>query len=188
METKIRVLIADPNEDMRMLLQDTISREGDMTVCACAADGVEALEKIAEQAPDVVVLELVMPRLDGLGVLRKLPETECDSAVVVHTGFVNTRMVAEAAELGASYFVSKPCEPAELLERAGGYRDAPARLESALESLIRSLLIQLTKSHSLMIQLPKSRSKRLRKNIQFLKLMQRLQKRDRRLPPIWRTR
>ena len=75
METKIRVLIADPNEDMRTLLKDTISREEDMAVCGCAADGAETLEKISEQAPDVVVLELVMPRLDGLGVLRKLPET-----------------------------------------------------------------------------------------------------------------
>ena len=158
METKIRVLIADPNEDMRMLLKDTISREPDMTVCAVAADGVEALEKIAEQAPDVVVLELVMPRLDGLGVLRKLPETECDSAVVVHTGFVNARVVAEAADLGASYFISKPCEPAELLERVrqfGAPRQTPRlvaparptggpiRAETSLESVVTEIIHEI---------------------------------------------
>ena len=158
METKIRVLIADPNEDMRTLLKDTISREEDMAVCGCAADGAETLEKISEQAPDVVVLELVMPRLDGLGVLRKLPETECDSAVVVLTGFVNAHVVAEAAELGASYFMSKPCDSAELLERIrqfGAPRTLPhpltpprapappSRAESTLEAVVTDIIHEI---------------------------------------------
>ena len=50
METKIRVLIADPSEDMRTLLKDTISREEDMAVCGCAADGVETLERISDRS------------------------------------------------------------------------------------------------------------------------------------------
>ena len=102
METKIQVLIADPGEDARQLLTDMLSREEDIAVCGCAADGMEALEKITELDPDVVILELVLPRLDGLGVLRKLPDTERSPAVLVMTGFVTPHVVAESAELGAA--------------------------------------------------------------------------------------
>ena len=117
METKIRVLIADPNEDLRLLLKDTLEAEEDMEVAATAADGAEALRLIAEERPDVVLLELVLPKLDGFGVLRKLSETPNAPAVLVLTGFVNARVMAESAELGAAYFMSKPCEPSDLTIR-----------------------------------------------------------------------
>lgn len=117
METKIRVLIADPNEDLRLLLTETLGQEEDLEVAGCAADGMEALALTAELNPDVVLLELVLPKLDGLGVLRKMSETGRAPAVLVLTGFVNSHVVTEAAELGASYFISKPCDTPELLGR-----------------------------------------------------------------------
>ncbi|MBR6115770.1 MAG: sporulation transcription factor Spo0A [Oscillospiraceae bacterium] len=159
METKIRVLIADPGEDVRTLLTDIFSREDDMTVAGYAADGLETIARIGELDPDVVLLELVMPRLDGLGVLRKLSETEKDPAVLVLTGFVNARVVAEAAELGAAYFISKPCDTAELLERVrqcGLARrqprptllkrtgaPAPSRSEPSLESVVTEIIHEI---------------------------------------------
>ncbi len=159
METKIRVLIADPNEDVRTLLRDLFSREEDITVTGYAADGLEAVERIGELDPDVVLLELVLPRLDGLGVLRKLAESDSRSAVLVLTGFVNSRVVAEAAELGADYFVSKPCDTAELLERirqcAASRRQprptllrrpssaAPVRSEPSLESVVTEIIHEI---------------------------------------------
>ena len=76
METKIRVLIADPDEDVRRLLTDVLTREEDIAVVGYASDGAETLERIGELDPDVVMLELVLPRLDGLGVLRKLADAE----------------------------------------------------------------------------------------------------------------
>ena len=160
METKIQVLIADPGEETRQLLTDTLAREEDIAVCGCASDGMEALEKITELDPDVVVLELVLPRLDGLGVLRKLPETERTPAVLVMTGFVTPHVVAESAELGASYFISKPCEPSELLQRLRqfgrarraprpvGARSVPAvspavRSEPSLESVVTEIIHEI---------------------------------------------
>ncbi len=125
METKIRVLIADPNEDLRLLLSDVLGQEEDMEVAGCAMDGMEALSLITELDPDVVLLELVMPKLDGLGVLRKLPDTERTPAVLVLTGFVNSHVVAESAELGACYFIPKPCDTPELLQRIRQF--APSR-------------------------------------------------------------
>lgn len=117
METKIRVLIADPNEDLRLLLKDALESEEDMEVAATASDGPEALRLIAEKKPDIVLLELILPKLDGLGVLRKLSETENAPAVLVLTGFVNASVIAGSAELGAAYFMSKPCEPSDLVIR-----------------------------------------------------------------------
>ena len=76
METKIRVLIADPNEDFQLLMKSLLSQEGDMEAAGTSSDGSDALAKIEALHPDVVLLELVQPRLDGLGVLRKLAEKD----------------------------------------------------------------------------------------------------------------
>ncbi len=117
METKIRVLIADPNEDFQLLMKSLLSQEGDMEAAGTSSDGSDALAKIEALRPDVVLLELVQPRLDGLGVLRKLTEKDSAPPVVVLTGFVNAHVVAECAELGAAYFLSKPCDTPELIQR-----------------------------------------------------------------------
>ena len=89
METKIRVLIADPNEDFQLLMKSLLSQEGDMEAAGTSSDGSDALAKSEALHPDVVLLELVQPRLDGLGVLRKLAEKDSAPPVVVLTGFVN---------------------------------------------------------------------------------------------------
>ena len=141
METKIRVLIADPNEDMRLILSETLGREEDLTVVGAAADGPETLSLVTELEPDVVLLELVLPKLDGLSVLRKLPDTGRNPAVLVMTGFVNSHVVAECAELGASYFIPKPCDTPELLRniRQFGRRSRqPWRRPAALGKDLRA--------------------------------------------------
>ena len=117
METKIRVLIADPNEDFQQLMKNLLSQEPDMEAAGTSVDGSDALAKIEALHPDVVLLELVQPRLDGMGVLRKLAEKESAPPVLVLTGFVNAHVVAECANLGAAYFMSKPCDTAELMQR-----------------------------------------------------------------------
>ena len=117
METKIRVLIADPNEDFQLLMKNLLSQEPDMEAAGTSSDGSDALAKIEALHPDVVLLELVQPRLDGMGVLRKLSEKESAPPVLVLTGFVNAHVVAECANLGAAYFMSKPCDTAELMQR-----------------------------------------------------------------------
>ena len=117
METKIRVLIADPNEDFRLMMSEILSGEEDLTVVGCAGDGLETLSRLTDTDADLLLMDLVLPKLDGLGVLRKMGELSRVPAVLVLTGFVNSHVVAESAELGASYFMSKPCDTAELLAR-----------------------------------------------------------------------
>ena len=110
MEPKTRVLIADSGEDFRLLLTDIIEAEGDMEVVGTANDGIEALVRLAETHPDVLLLDLVLTKLDGLGVLQKIPETGEKPAAIVISGFFNEHVLTEAAELGAYYFMPKPCD------------------------------------------------------------------------------
>ena len=64
METKIRILLADPNPDFCKMMTDLLNRERDMEVIGATGDGLEALELIQRQEPDVVLLDLVLARLD----------------------------------------------------------------------------------------------------------------------------
>ncbi len=117
METVTRILIADANPDFCKLLKDLISTESDMEVAATASDGIEALARITELMPDVVLLDLVLPKLDGLEVLRRIPETGAHSHVIVLSGFVNSKVVADCSARGADYFMPKPCDAPALLSR-----------------------------------------------------------------------
>ena len=92
-------------------------RGPDLELVGIAADGLEALDMVSQLRPDVLLLELVLPKLDGLELLRRLPETGCKCPVIVLSGFVNSKVVADCAALGAAYFMPKPCDPAALLER-----------------------------------------------------------------------
>ena len=132
METKIRILLADANPDFAALLADTLAAERDMELVGAAADGPEALNQLQSLKPDLLLLDLVLPKLDGLEVLRRLPETGCKCPVIVLSGFMNSQVVADCAALGAAYFMPKPCDTAALLERVrqiGGAGSEDAALE-----------------------------------------------------------
>ena len=117
METKTRVLTADANLDFCKMLEKMAAAENDMEVVGKAADGMEALAKIAELRPDIVLLDLVLPKLDGLEVLHRLPETGCRPHVIVLSGFVNSGVVSACSAAGADYFIPKPCDAPMLLGR-----------------------------------------------------------------------
>ena len=110
MEPKMRVLIADPDADFRLLMRSMIDEEQDMEVIAETSDGVEALSLMGRYNPDVVLMELMLTRQDGLEVLRKLPETGSSCDVIFLSAFVNDKVVAECSNLGAAFFVPKPCD------------------------------------------------------------------------------
>ena len=117
METKTRILIADSNQDFCSLLTDLISAEKDMDVVAAADNGLDALALITELKPDLVLLDLVLTKLDGLEVLRRLPETGVKPHVIILSGFVNNKVVADCSNMGVDYFMPKPCDTPVLLSR-----------------------------------------------------------------------
>jgi len=117
METKIRILTVDPNREFCRQLTELVAAEGDMEVIGTASDGLEALERAAELKPDLILLELVLPKLDGLEVLRRLPGKGESCRVIVLSGFVNGKIIAECSACGADYFIPKPCDIQSLIGR-----------------------------------------------------------------------
>jgi two-component system chemotaxis response regulator CheB len=104
----IRVLVVDDSAFARKVLRETLSVSAALEVVGIARDGLEALEKIAELKPDVVTLDLVMPNLDGLGVLRALPAEGGPRVVIVSISDSNSALGVEALQMGAVDLVQKP--------------------------------------------------------------------------------
>lgn len=117
MDVRRRVLLADANEEFRTVLRKAIDQTEAFTVVGEAGNGAETLELAEQLHPDLLVLDVVMPG-DGLTVLKQLKLSGEESLkVIVVSAFCSEQVVAEAVELGASYFMAKPCEPAALIER-----------------------------------------------------------------------
>ena len=117
METKIRVMLADANEDFCSLVRRALTEEGDVEVVGTASDGAEALSMLLDKRPDVLLLDLVLPKVDGFEVLRRMGEQGMTTVVFVVSAFCSERMVSAAASLGAYYFIPKPCDPKTLADR-----------------------------------------------------------------------
>ena len=104
----IRVLVVDDSAFARKVLRESLATHPGIEVVGTARDGLEALEKIAELKPDVVTLDLVMPNLDGLGVLHALPPTGGPRVVVVSISDSSSALGVEALQAGAVELVHKP--------------------------------------------------------------------------------
>jgi len=114
-----RILIVEDERDMRDGLQKILSRQGYSV--DTAGDGLHALEKIQQTHFQVVIADLKMPRLDGIGVLRKAKDIDNSIAVIIITGYGTVNTAVESMRLGASDYISKPFKTEEInraVERA----------------------------------------------------------------------
>jgi two-component system chemotaxis response regulator CheB len=102
-----RVLVVDDSAFARKVLSE-ILRSAGIDVVGIARDGLEALEQIAELNPDVITLDLVMPNLDGIGVLQALPKENTPRVVVVSMSHEESELGVEALQRGATTVVQKP--------------------------------------------------------------------------------
>ncbi len=114
-----RVLIVDDNHDLCEVLTGFLDSQSDMSVVGVAYDGIEALKKISELEPDVVVLDIIMPHLDGMGVLERLSEQRLNHRprFVILTALSQERIVQQLTDVGADYYVIKPFDIETLAER-----------------------------------------------------------------------
>lgn len=113
----VRVLLADDAADMRDLTRRTLETTGMFTVVGEAANGKEAIDLTRDLQPDVVVLDLAMPIMDGLTALPELRAQAPDALVVVLSGMEAERMAPLARAKGASAFMPKALPPAEFAEQ-----------------------------------------------------------------------
>mgnify|MGYP005781154993 FL=1 len=119
MNEKITILIADDNADFATTLVGHLSKENDMEVVGIARDGKEAYEKILEMKPDVLLLDVIMPYLDGLGVLEKLNAANIEKrpTCIMLSAVGQTKITQKAISLGAEYYVVKPFDIDVLINR-----------------------------------------------------------------------
>ncbi|MRX73155.1 sporulation transcription factor Spo0A [Bacillus lacus] len=107
---KIKVCIVDDNRELVSLLDEYISSQEDMEVLGVAYNGQDCLNLLNDKSPDVLILDIIMPHLDGLGVLEKMrmQDKEKQPNVIMLTAFGQEDVTKKAVDLGASYFILKP--------------------------------------------------------------------------------
>jgi two-component system response regulator (stage 0 sporulation protein A) len=116
-DSTIRVLVVDDNKEICTFLKAWINKEPDMVCLGVVHDGLTAVKKIVELEPDVVILDLVLPQIDGLGVLEQMEKQRVKSRFVILSAFDGEDFIERALDSGAHCFVMKPFEPASLLQR-----------------------------------------------------------------------
>jgi two-component system response regulator (stage 0 sporulation protein A) len=118
-DSAIKVLIADDNIEFCNVMSDYFMTQMDINLIGIASDGFEALEMIRAKKPDLVILDIIMPNLDGLGVLEKLSEEKPDHMprIIVLTAVGQDVVAQRAIALGADYYVVKPFDMEVLTRR-----------------------------------------------------------------------
>ncbi|MGI6663550.1 MAG: sporulation transcription factor Spo0A [Bacillota bacterium] len=116
---KMRVLVVDDNKEFVGLLREYLEKQDDIEVAGVAYNGVEALESIQELKPDIVILDIIMPYLDGIGVLERLSKEDASARpkIVMLTAFGQESITHRVVELGADYYILKPFDLSILTER-----------------------------------------------------------------------
>ena len=119
MNERITILVADDNEEFATTLVNHLSKENDMEVIGVAKDGKEACDKVLEAKPDVLLLDVIMPYLDGLGVLEKLNSSNLEKmpTCIMLSAVGQTKITQKAISLGAEYYVVKPFDIEVLINR-----------------------------------------------------------------------
>lgn len=104
----IQIMIADDNKEFCELLKEFINLQEGMELAGTAYNGLEALQMIQQSNPDIVVLDIIMPHLDGIGVLEKLASANNKPKIIILTAFGQESVTQRAVELGADYYIVKP--------------------------------------------------------------------------------
>ena len=111
-----KVLVVDDEEHIVMILKDSLEFSGFQVLTAY--DGIEALDRVAKDHPDIIVLDIGMPKMDGWEVCRRLKSDEKTKAIpiIILTAYAQTSDQRKGAQLGADRFISKPCDLTYLVE------------------------------------------------------------------------
>jgi len=135
---KIRILIADDHAVVRRGLRAFLEVQGDIEVVGEAGDGAQAVKLAGALAPDVVVMDLVMPRMDGIEAIRQIQAAGSGAKVIVLTSFADDQKVFAAVRAGAAGYLLKDVQPQELAE---GIR-AVSRGEALLHPAVAAKLMR----------------------------------------------
>lgn len=145
MENRKTVILADANDTFRGMLQETVDRTEEFTVVASVGDGNELLSQIRSLSPELVVMDVVLPGLDGFGLLDILEREKLQTRIIVVSAFYNERTVAEVMNKGVQYFMPKPCQADALLERmrAACSGEQPEKSPVNLKNMVTDIIHEI---------------------------------------------
>ena len=109
------ILICDDAAFMRMMIKDILTKNG-YTVCGEAENGLKAVEKYSELNPDLVLMDITMPEMDGIQALKKIKENDSSASVIMCSAMGQQAMVIESIQSGAKDFIVKPFQADRVLE------------------------------------------------------------------------
>lgn len=112
---KMRIAIADDNKEMTNLIMNIVSTQNDMEVVGVAHDGLECVQMIKDTNPDLLLLDLIMPQLDGMGVIERIREGCQQVKIMMITAFSHENLTSQALQSGVSYYLMKPFDHEVLL-------------------------------------------------------------------------
>ncbi len=108
MANPIRVIIADDNRDFANILKEFFSNNPDFELIDVCFNGLEVLESLEKKETDVLILDLIMPHMDGIGVLEKMTDMKKRPKVIILTAFGQENITQRSVHLGADYYILKP--------------------------------------------------------------------------------
>ncbi|MCX7710374.1 MAG: sporulation transcription factor Spo0A [Clostridia bacterium] len=122
---KIQVVIADDNREFGDILCEYLNNQDDIEVVGIARDGLEAYDLITAKMPDIAILDIIMPHLDGLGVLEKINATQMSKRplFIILSAVGQDKITQRALALGAEYYVVKPFDMDVLVSRIRQLKD-----------------------------------------------------------------
>lgn len=140
MENKTAVVVADANEEFRTALEQALEATGEFEVVGSAPDGPAAYSLLNEYKPRLLVMDLLLPGLDGFGLLEQAEKAKLEPKTVIVSALYRDQVVAQAMDKGVAFFMPKPCEMNSLLERLRqAAEDGSERAEDEFQSLEREV-------------------------------------------------
>lgn len=138
----IKIMITDDHSMIREGLKNLLELDGDIEVIAEAVDGEDCLDKLLTVTPDVLLLDINMPRMNGLEVLKKLKERKSKVKVLVLTVHNETEYLMKAVEIGINGYVLKDSESAELKKAICAINDGENYIQPCLIPSLNSKMIE----------------------------------------------
>jgi len=137
----IKVLIADDHQVVRQGLRTFLELHEDILIVGEAGDGIEAVNLARELTPDVILMDLVMPQLDGISAIKQIKELDEPPQVIALTSFTEDEKVFPAIQAGASSYLLKDVSPEDLVEAIRAAHHGEARLHP---DIVQMLMEQVT--------------------------------------------
>ncbi len=145
------VIIADNTEEFCSNLSAELQRAGGFQVLGTAIDGEQAIRMVSERKPDILVLDLMLPKRDGLSVLKAISTMEHRPITLATSGFVTEYVATAAANLGIRYLMLKPCDMRALVERLQEIRGGESQRKTlgrqpdkaSIESMVTGIIHEI---------------------------------------------